>query len=60
VKVHLTIEIDDDARRAMRLYHGQNGLATRAEVRNAIETVWDSVLVDIVNEAKALYDAPDA
>lgn len=33
VKVSYTVDVDDNFRRAIRAYHGQSGMATRAEVR---------------------------
>ena len=34
VRIAYTVEVDADARRAIRLHYGQPGLATRGEVRD--------------------------
>jgi hypothetical protein len=34
VRVTYTVDVDDEYRRAIRRYHGDDGLATRAEVQD--------------------------
>jgi hypothetical protein len=48
VRVSYTVEVDDDYRRAIRLYYGEPGLASRAEVVQWLRSYGDSMDVDVM------------
>jgi hypothetical protein len=51
MKIRLTIEIDDRARRALRQRLGQPGLATRDEIRALVNALLDGDVADALSEA---------
>lgn len=58
VRISYVVEVDDTIRRAMRHYYGQNGLATRDEIKQWYEqnggTLDDDALAEL--DAKGLGD----
>ena len=47
VRVSYSVDADDDTRRAIRLYYGKPGLATRAEVARWYEAYGSSMNADL-------------
>lgn len=43
VRISYTIEIDDDARRAINLHYGRDGIASRDEVQNWYRSFGESM-----------------
>lgn len=52
--VLIRLEVDDVTRRAIRRSMGRPGLATRSEVSSAVETSFETSIVDIVAEERDL------
>ncbi len=50
MKVHITIEIGDKARRAIARRDGQKGLATRAHIRGLVEKMLQAEIDDATDE----------
>ena len=54
VQIKYTIEVDDDYRRAINLFHGRPGLASRDEVKRWVErhgsSQDDNLMFSLANE----------
>jgi hypothetical protein len=62
VRIDYTTDVDDDYRRAINLYYGKPGLATRKEVQNWIERYGsseDDNLMHDLQKARERGDEPE-
>lgn len=50
MNVRMVIEIDDDTRKCLRRFYGQHGLATRKDVRSAIDVLVAEFFHDLRND----------
>ncbi len=50
VRICYTIEVDDEYRRAVRSYYGDNGKASREELVNWFKTYGESMNADVLWE----------
>ena len=50
IKVEYTVEVTDDYRRAIRMFYGQPGLASREEVRRWMERYGSSGDDDLMHD----------